>query len=351
MTIRANEAGRDAVQVRLAEGLLGQWYAVAKSAQVRPGLPHGVKALGRHLVLWRDEAGTLQCVEDFCPHRGARLSRGEVHEGQIACRYHGVMLDGTGTVTRVPAMPGCALEGRKALDSYAVLEANDGVFVYFPSVEKPEPTPLALPEEFNNPDWSTFLCMTKWDTSYLFVYDNFADPMHACYLHSDSFTLAYGARQDVMKVEERDDGFHIAKVAQQDVNLDWTHMVIDGNQLYCRLDIPYPPGAGPGGPFQIIGYSTPIDETTCMSFFWRCRRVKGIARESWRLMYRARLEARHWAVLEQDHHMLAHIPADAQKREMLYQHDIGVSRMRRMLVQQARSQLAAEAAATAQVAV
>ena len=29
--------------------------------------------------------------------------------------------------------------------------------------------------------------------------------------------------------------------------------------------------------------------------------------------------------------MLTHIPADAHKREMLYQHDVGVARMRRML--------------------
>jgi len=64
---------------------------------------------------------------------GARLSRGEVNEDNISCRYHGVTLDGTGTIVRVPAMPGCALEGRKAVDSYAVIEANDGIFVYFPS--------------------------------------------------------------------------------------------------------------------------------------------------------------------------------------------------------------------------
>ena len=37
-----------------------------------------MKALGRNLVLWRDAAGALNCLEDYCPHRGARLSRGEV---------------------------------------------------------------------------------------------------------------------------------------------------------------------------------------------------------------------------------------------------------------------------------
>jgi hypothetical protein len=77
-------------------------------------------------------------------------------------------------------------------------------------------------------------------------------------------------------------------------------------------------------------------------FFWRFRQVSGIARESWRFLYRATLEQRHWHVLEQDREMLTNIPTDAHKREMLYQHDVGVARMRRILSQQVKSQLAAE---------
>src|SRR5947209_2662526 len=332
-------------------GLPDQWCAVAKSVQVKPGAPHAVKALRRNLVLWRDAGSRLQCLEDYCPHRGARLSRGEVLRDNISCRYHGVTLDGSGTIVRVPAMPGCALEGRKAVDSYSVIEANDGIFVYFPSKERPAPPALNLPAEFSDPAWSSILCTGRWQCSYRYVYDNFADPMHACYLHTDSFTLAFGVKQDVMKVEPRDDGFHIARVQQQDVNLDWTDVVIDGTQVYCRLDIPYPAAAGLGGPFRIIGYATPVDEHSCVVFFWRFRQVSGIAREAWRFLYRATLEARHWHVLEQDRAMLVNIPADAHRREMLYQHDVGVARMRRMLAQQVKQQLAAEEQSTLREAV
>jgi hypothetical protein len=154
-----------------------------------------------------------------------------------------------------------------------------------------------------------------------------------------------------MKVEPRDDGFYIARVEQKDVNLDWTHVVMDGGQIYCRLDIPYPDAAGPGGPFRIIGYTTPVDDHSCMVFFWRFRQVSGIARESWRFLYRVTLEARHWYVLEQDREMLTNIPRDASKREMLYQHDVGVARMRRILSQQVKNQLAAEAASAVRTAV
>jgi phenylpropionate dioxygenase-like ring-hydroxylating dioxygenase large terminal subunit len=199
-------------------------------------------ALGRNLVLWRESGGAVHCLEDYCPHRGARLSRGEINADNISCRYHGVTLDGSGTIVRVPAMPGCALEGRKAVQSYAVIEANDGIFAYFPSSERPNPSALNLPEEFSDPAWSSILCMGRWQCSYRFVYDNFADPMHACYLHADSFTLAFGAKQDVMRVEPRADGFHIARLEQKDVNLDWTHVVVDGHSLSggCRAGWPLP---------------------------------------------------------------------------------------------------------------
>ena len=80
-------------------------------------------------------------------------------------------------------------------------------------------------------------------------------------------------------------------------------------------------------------------------------RSAGSREKSWRFLYRATLEARHWHVLEQDREMLTNIPADAHKREMLYQHDVGVARMRRILTQQVKSQLAAEDMASVRTAV
>jgi phenylpropionate dioxygenase-like ring-hydroxylating dioxygenase large terminal subunit len=333
---------QQAVEERLATGLLGRWYAVGKSAQVKPGRPHAVRALGRNLVLWRDSDGRLQCVEDRCPHRGAPLSHGEVIEGNVACRYHGVVVDGQGTILRVPAMPDCALEGKKAVVAFAVTEVSDGVFVYMPSRTEPEPPPFDGPPEFNDPEWTGFLCMARWGCSYRYALDNLADPMHGSFLHADSFTLAYGEKRDLMKLEDRPAGFVVARIAQQEKNFDWTEMVAETAAPYCRLDIPYPPAAGPGGPFRIIGFVTPIDEGSCYVFFWRMRKVSGTAREAWRLLYRWALENHHWNVLEQDREILEAMPDDAREHELLYQHDIGVTRLRRILAKQARDQIAAE---------
>ncbi len=344
ITATANDAA-ERIEARVNQGLLGRWYIAAKSVQLKANAPLGATLLGRRIVLWRDKSGTAHALEDFCPHRGAPLSRGEVHEGNIACRYHGVVLDGTGTILRVPAMPECALEGRRAVAAYSVTEAADAIFVYVPSAEQPVAPPLVLPPELVSEEWTGFCCASAWDCNYRYALDNLADPMHGCYLHANSFTLAFGSKQDLMKLSKTQEGFLVSRVAQAGENFDWTDMVVRNDTMYCRLDIPYPAPAGPGGPFRIIGFVTPISETTCKVYFWRMRKVQGIAREAWRFLYRAHLEARHWNVLEQDREMLENMPHDARKREMLYQHDVGVSRIRTMLKQAARDQLAAEDAA------
>jgi phenylpropionate dioxygenase-like ring-hydroxylating dioxygenase large terminal subunit len=273
-----------------------------------------------------------------------------VLEGNIACRYHGVMLDGNGKVLRVPAMPNCALEGRQGAKAYATFESNDGVFVYFPSDECPEPRPIELPVEFTNGDFAMFLCTAPWECNYRYALDNLVDPMHGPYLHAGSFTLGYGSREDLVKIVEQQQGFSVSRVNQRGENFDWMETVVGASAPYCRVEIPYPKAAGPGGPMFVLAFVTPIDERSSRIFFWRIRKVSGLEREVWRFMFRAVLEERHWFVLEQDRLMLSAMPDDAREHEMLYQHDTGVTRLRRILAQKAAAQIAAEDARPTQAA-
>lgn len=68
-------------------------------------------------------------------------------------------------------------------------------------------------------------------------------------------------------------------------------------------------------------------------------------RDTWRFLYRNRLEARHWTVLEQDRVMMEQMELDANERENLYQHDIGLVRLRRRLRRLAEEQLEGSGAA------
>ena len=89
------------VEDLLETGLPNQWYLVARDTEVGTK-PFALTRLNRDIVLWRDQNGTVQALENFCPHRGAQLSLGHVRGGDIACAYHGLQFNGAGVCTAVP---------------------------------------------------------------------------------------------------------------------------------------------------------------------------------------------------------------------------------------------------------
>ena len=98
----------------LRTGLLNQWYLVCRSSQVTDK-PIRITRLNRDIALWRDAGGVAHAVEDFCPHRGARFSMGIVVGNDLACKYHGLTVNGDGVVTSVPPVHSCPLVGQKAI--------------------------------------------------------------------------------------------------------------------------------------------------------------------------------------------------------------------------------------------
>ncbi len=321
----------------LDRGLLDMWYALIPSNAVGAS-PISLRRVSEDLVLWRDSAGKVHVQSDRCPHRGARLSLGRVVDDRLTCWYHGVQIDGEGTITDVPALPGCPLVGRHGVRTFPARESGGLVFAYFALDEHAEAHPFDPPFEFEDPEWSHFVSVGQWKVNYRYVLDNVVDLMHGTYLHANSYTLAYGNKNDVMEIEETPSGFFFRRAGQRGVNFDEVEC-FDAGAAFVRLDIPYPKGAGPGGPFRVIASATPIDKNESISFFWRLRRVSGWERDLWRFLYRDRLEKRHWDVLEQDRIMCETMPADARDHEMLYQHDLGITRLRKMMRARAKEQL------------
>jgi len=330
----------DPVDAILADGLKDLWYPICPSDFVAER-PVSLRRLGRKLVIWRETSGVLHALDDHCPHRGAPLSLGIALGDRIACGYHGVQVRFDGVVTSVPGSPGCKLEGSKATRSFHVCEAAGAIFLYNSSVDVAEPPPLRLPEELTSDEYSSFLCYTEWKGDYRYVIDNVMDPMHGTFLHKQSHSMAEGDATAAFRIRETDTGFFFEKEGQRGVNFDWTEWA-NTDLHWMRLEIPYPKTGGPGGGFTIIGSYTPIVENVAAVFHWRCRKLApGWQRNVWRFLYRNRLEARHWAVLEQDRAVLEVMEPDANQNEHLYQHDMGIVRLRRHLRNLAKAQLAA----------
>jgi len=325
------------IENRLNQGLRNYWYPVTAEWAVG-GAPLGITRLGQNIVLWRDTKGDVHALEDRCPHRGARLSMGWNLGDRVACWYHGVEVGGDGQVKSVPAVSNCPLEGRSCVKSYPVRVAAGAVFLWFG--QGPAPA-LSLPDELESPDCSHFLCTAQWACNYRYAIDNVMDPMHGAYLHAASHSMAEGDKQAQMAIRETGTGLIFEKSNQVGVNFDWVEFG-ETDSMWLRLSIPYKKRFGPGGQFGIVGYATPVDEDHCQVFFWRTRRVQGWQRDVWRFLYRNRLEGLHWEVLEQDRVVLESMAPQARKHEMLYQHDIGITRVRRILQRRAEAEVQAE---------
>ena len=323
----------------LERGLRNLWYPVAPSWQVGEN-PLGVTRLGDRIVLWRDREGVVHALEDRCPHRGARLSLGWNLGDRLACWYHGVEIDAGGTVLDVPAVDSCPLKGKNAVRRYPCREVRGAIFAWFGDALHDEPTDLALPEQLADERFATMLCVAAWGCNYRYAIDNVMDPMHGAYLHARSHSMARGNRRARLRVVPTDTGLRCEKEDQRNVNFDWVEFGATGGH-WMRLEIPYGKEAGPGGPFGIVGFATPVDRETCLVFFWRVREVEGWQRDLWRFLYRTRLESLHWDVLEQDRLVLEAMAGDAREHEFLYQHDTGLARVRRFMEKEAECQAAA----------
>lgn len=325
----------------VATGLRNRWYGVCPSAFVAPGALRRVTRLGEDWILFREPDGTLHMLEDRCPHRGAPLSQGAHLGDRIQCAYHGVQVNGEGTVVSVPGMPGCNLEGKTIVPSLPIQEVGGAVLAYFGDDSHPAPCELTMPEMLIDEEYSHFLAYAEWDTPWRFAMENVLDPMHGTFLHRESHTMYAGDTAAQFRIRETDRGFFFEKTTQAGVNFDWVEYAHSGID-WLRLEIPYPATAGPGGPFGIIGLVTPINAGRCGVFFWRYRKVSGWQRDVWRFLYKTKIEERHWNVLEQDRRMLEAMASDADQAENLYQHDLGVVRIRRLVRQQAKQQAAAQ---------
>ncbi len=319
------------------KGLRNRWHAVCPSNHVEPGAIHRVRRLGQDWVLFRKADGSVGMLEDRCPHRGAPLSQGKNLGDRIQCSYHGVQVDSSGTVVAVPGMPGCAIEGETLVSAPETIEHSGVVMAWFGLTPAEEPAELTMPDPLTDSEVSQFLCFVEWDCNWRFGMENLLDPMHGTFLHHESHSMSEGDIEAKFRIRETDRGFFFEKTDQVGVNFDWVELCFTGVD-WVDLSIPYPKSAGPGGPFGIVGMATAIDEYSTAIFFWRYRRVEGWLRDTWRFLYKTTLEPRHWSVLEQDRVMLESMARDADSAENLYQHDLGVMRIRRMFRQQARRQ-------------
>jgi phenylpropionate dioxygenase-like ring-hydroxylating dioxygenase large terminal subunit len=324
----------------LETGLLDNWYFVARDTDVDTN-PVGLTRLSRDIVLWRDGDGAIKCVEDFCPHRGAKLSLGKVCDGNVACAYHGVQVNGAGEFAIIPTEPNSPYIGRKAIRHYPVQEQHGAIWVYFGVDEYAEPPELRFPDEFYTGEWSGFVGICEFECNYQLARDNQVDPIHGSFLHAGTHALSWGRVDGDLAFERTKLGFVVERKYQQGVNLDRTEIFrYPGSGFWAVTDLPYKDHES-GGVVRLFRYPTPIDRDNTLVYNYRMQKRTGWRRDVWRFMYKNRVAARGAVVLEQDRVALSAVPKRARERETLLQLDVGISHIRRLYRAEAERQFEA----------
>lgn len=161
---------------------LEAWYVACTPDELDSG-PLGRRICDEPMVIFRGDDGQVAILEDFCPHRGAPLSKGFLDGGHIVCGYHGMTFNCAG---RAVAMVGQAVERLPSVRTFAALERHGFVWVWPGDAAKADPA--ALPDFFwsGNPAWVYGGGRFHIACDYRLMIDNLMDLTHETYVHATS---------------------------------------------------------------------------------------------------------------------------------------------------------------------
>ena len=108
------------------------WQPVALSRELEAdGPPLRLRVLGERLLAFRDSTGRAGVIDPACAHRGADLFFGRNEDGGLRCIYHGWKYDVEGRCVDMPIVPpDAAYHGKIAIKAYPAREFGEMVWAY-----------------------------------------------------------------------------------------------------------------------------------------------------------------------------------------------------------------------------
>lgn len=196
-------------QVRRAPIDPNHWYVVAACSELTEP-PLGVVLWQQQIVLYRDRGGQVHALEDRCPHRQVRLSRGQVQGDRLECIYHGWQFDHRGDCVEVPYLSGKQKLPSCRLRSYPVQELDGFIWLFPGDPERAkEIAPLGLPE------WTQLNYIASFTTidtrsHFSFLIENLMDMYHGR-LHDDLQAWANPVLREIETSPQRVDAHYDAE--------------------------------------------------------------------------------------------------------------------------------------------
>jgi len=184
------------------------WQPVANATDLGPGKIIGYTLLTIDLVVVRFADGRLLAADTACPHKGARLTAGCLHRGELVCAYHGWRFNAAGECQSIPSLvePNPEKLALSHLRTYAVQERYGLVWV------KLEASDHVLPDvpEFEDPRWTYVMGPpTRFAAGWRREVENYLDMSHFAFAHRTTLGQAADPRIPDMDIALHADGFQM----------------------------------------------------------------------------------------------------------------------------------------------
>lgn len=241
------------------------WYPVG-SLDLISDKPFTFTLLGEDIVVWQDSNGQLAAIKNRCCHRSAKLSKGTIVNGCIACPYHGWQYDRFGQVVFIPQLPNKKEFNDYKIPAYDIKSAYGYAWV---CLDKPISDIPHIPEAF----LPSFRLIPEfyetWHCAGLRVMENELDLAHPAFVHTNTFGYQQALLPEEFKIETFSQGLHLyatlrvlnpieqqknlklyASHTKRNLKMTW-HM-----PFTCILDIQYDNGLR----HIIVNTMTPIND-------------------------------------------------------------------------------------------
>lgn len=200
------------------------WFPLEWSDRIA-SKPLGVVLNSTPIVLFRT-SGQIHALLDRCPHRGAPLSNGSVHNGCIVCPYHGWKFDGNGFCQSIPGIKENLNKRAHRATSFKVEERYGLIWVCLN-----ESSTQSIPVVEYDSNAKSFRLDTKVASSLKDAAENALDPLHTHFVHNgwirkdktrQSINIKMNVHKDKIEAE------YLNEVKQQ----GWIHQLVSfGRQV------------------------------------------------------------------------------------------------------------------------
>jgi phenylpropionate dioxygenase-like ring-hydroxylating dioxygenase large terminal subunit len=242
------------------------WWPVALETELGDQ-PLALQLLGRSLVLWRDAQGEPVVMDDRCPHRGARLSLGQVEDGTLQCAYHGWRFDASGRCVSMPAQPAFVPPATNTACRHASRRAHGLVWA---CLGEPAGDPPALHDLAPRR-----LIYGPFDvaTSAPRAVENFLDTAHFAYVHRGWLGEATHPEVPHYDVSRTADGRPVIeqykawqpRATASSAQGDWVNYRYEVLGPFSALLTKRPDGGGPQDSYVV--WACPTDDEHCRLWF------------------------------------------------------------------------------------